>query len=197
MIHEYKTGRTVCGFAEFLAWLVVIVSVLMILGALGTASKGGGYELALAALLPALIVLIVGIILVVLIQIARAAMDSSVAAQKNVIQTRKHHEEMMRAMRSYSDKSPAVPTRSPALSPESPEQARESSEGAAAKPSIGDLPAAQSLRYNGKTITHSRGQYRVFGIPHASLEAAKAYIDSLDGSSAEQVTARHEPTGRS
>ena len=197
MIHEYKTGRTVCGFAEFGAWLAVIISVLMILAALGTASKGGGYEFALAALLPAFIVLIVGFILIILTQMARASMDSSVAAQKNVIQTQKHHEEMMRAMRSYSDKSPAVPTSSPALSPESPEQAHEAPGDAVAKPTVTDVPRAKDIRYNGKLITEFGGQYRVFGIPHDTLEAAKAYIDGLDGKPAEQLTASREPTERS
>ena len=58
MIHEYKTGRSVCGFIEFCAWAGVIVSAIMILAALGTSTRGGGYQFALAGVVPALLLLI-------------------------------------------------------------------------------------------------------------------------------------------
>ncbi|MEL7445489.1 MAG: hypothetical protein AAGK02_06715 [Pseudomonadota bacterium] len=108
MIHEYKTGRSVCGFVEFCAWTGVVIAAFTVLAALGTSTRGGGYTLALAGVVPALTLLIFSFILVVLTQMARATMDGSVAAQKNVIQSNKQHDEMMRALRSHVNRSPTT-----------------------------------------------------------------------------------------
>lgn len=102
MIHEYKTGRSVCGFIEFCAWAGVVVSAIMILAALGTSTRGGGYQFALAGIVPALLLLIFSFVLVVMVQMARATMDGSVAAQKGVVQGNKQHDELLQALRSYA-----------------------------------------------------------------------------------------------
>ena len=195
MIHEYRTGRSVCGFVEFGAWLGVIASVIMIITALATATRGGGYEFALAGLVPALLVLIFSFILVVLVQMARATMDGSVAAQKNVIQSNKQHEEMMRALRSYSSRAPAHNAFSPELKPSL----------ADAVPYDGDRPSMtgfetpvdtyqddlapalkvtaigpDQLEYKGQTIHKDDGKFRVGELRFADLDRAKKHIERVE-----------------
>lgn len=197
MIHEYKTARSVCGFVEFGAWLGVIVSVILILVAIGTATKGGGYEFALAGLVPALIVLIFSFILVILVQMARATMDGSVAAQKSVIQAQKHHEEMLRSLKDAGGKSAGTPSASSPRSTNEKTTAVGSTNdkgNSSPEPTLASLPAAETLRHNGTSITVLNDEFRVFGIPHKSLEEAKAYIDGLDGQPRQENSGRREPT---
>lgn len=93
MIHDYKTARSVCGFVEFCAWAAVLVAALLALLAIGTASSSRGGSFALAGLVPAFSLALAAFIVIVMVQMARATMDGSVAAQENVIQSKSQHAE--------------------------------------------------------------------------------------------------------
>ena len=196
MIHEYRTGRSVCGFVEFCAWAGVVVAAIMVLAALGTSTRGGGYTFALAGVVPALTLLIFSFILVVLTQMARACMDGSVAAQKNVIQNQKHHEETIRALRSYASRSPSGDAQAagpkPSLADAVAKGADEPVKTSTATAATTTAPKAPTVtEYKGHQIHHEGTKLRVEGVNFSTLESAKTHIDRLVGEV--PGTGRREP----
>ena len=104
MIHEYKTARSVCGFVEFCAWAGVIFCVIAILISIGTSASVRGGSLALVAVVPIFIGLMLCFFVIVNVQMARASMDGSVAAQITVRDSNKQHQEVLSALRSYGER---------------------------------------------------------------------------------------------
>lgn len=199
MIHEYKTARSICGFVEFIAWAGVVIAAILVIMAIGTASSARGGSFALVALLPALWLALGSFLIIIIVQMTRATMDGSVAAQKNVIQGQKQHEELMRSLKDLAGR----PTGFSQSEPHRATQHKETSETpdskdrgqlAARIPTSENQPATETMRHNGMSITVMNGEYRVFGIPHKTLDEAKAYIDGLDDQSTGAGSDRREPT---
>lgn len=113
MNHEYQTGRSVCGFVEFIAWIGVVVGGLLFITSIGTAFSSRDGILALLGVAPALTLLMIALLIVILVQMARAGMDGSVAAQKNFIQNEKQHAELLGVLRSYSERTNELLAASP------------------------------------------------------------------------------------
>jgi len=196
MIHEYKTGRSVCGFVEFCAWAGVVIAAIMVLAAFGASSRGGSYTLALAGVVPALTVLIFCFILVVLTQMARACMDGSVAAQKNVIEAKKHHDEMLRALRSYATRSPATEAApQPSLAQAAQHVQKDQPVGRPAHGAVTTTAVQKPgvIEHSGHKIVPDGDRYRVHGIGFADLEKAKAHIDSIAVKPEPEPVERREP----
>ena len=106
-MHEYKTARSVCGFVEFCAWAGVVVAVLIVLMAIA-ASSSRDSTIALVALVPAFSLALASFIVIVMVQMARASMDNSVTAQKQLMQSNTQHQEMLTAIRSLSGRASGV-----------------------------------------------------------------------------------------
>ncbi len=75
--HEYHTGRSVVGFAEFLGWALLIVGVIVVFVAFSAGYKFGDWRSALLAAVPMLGIVAVALIAIVFAQMARAQMDTS------------------------------------------------------------------------------------------------------------------------
>lgn len=186
MIHEYKTGRSICGFIEFLSWVAIIIAAIALVVALTASSSSRGGALALAGLIPSAVVAFFGLICVLFVQMARAAMDGSVAAQKSVIQAQKHHEETLSAMRSYASR---VASGDPAARPSLAEAAEAQADNASQPDeAVGEFSGrsktthpnqSQVIRYNGHNIMHDGSRFRVHGIGFDDLEKARAHINSI------------------
>jgi len=188
MIHEYQTGRSVCGFVEFCAWAGVIISGLLVLASFGTASRGGGYSFALAGVVPALSTLLFSFTLIVLTQMARAAMDGSVAAQKNVIQNQKQHEEMMRSFRQLTQQTAGLSDAAKqATQNPTAEENNAASEAVEATPSsLSSLANKQEtitrrsdgkLEYRGQEFESEGRKLVLGGLRFETLDQIKRHID--------------------
>lgn len=169
MIHDYKTARSICSFVEFCGWAGVVVSGFIALAAIGTASSMRGGSLALVGLVPALELAIACFIVIVVVQMARATMDGSVAAQKNVIQNQKQHEELLRTIMSYGTRN----------------RHGDQNQGGASlldagtrRPSSNVSRRRNSLEYKGQLIIEDDQSYRVHGISFATLDLAQRHIDN-------------------
>lgn len=186
MIHEYKTGRSVCGFVEFCAWAGVVIAGIMILAAFGAASKDDGSILALAGVVPALTLLIFSFVLVILTQMARATMDGSVASQKAVIQSQKHHDEVLKALRSYATRGNHSDAAAQ-LSLVDTTTAKEKIQP------VAQVGSAQSghIEYEGHQIHRVGTKLSVEGRNFSTIEGAKNHIDQLLGK--EPIKGRQEP----
>ena len=117
MIHEYQAGRAVCGFVEFVAWIGVVVSGIAMLISLGTSFSIRGGSIALLAIIPTMTALFLCFFVIVTVQMARASMDGSVAAQISVRDSTKQHQEILAALRSYGERAGHVAGDSPNRSP--------------------------------------------------------------------------------
>lgn len=173
MIHEYKTGRSVCGFVEFIAWVGVIAAGIALLVALGTAFDGKEGVFALLAVLPAFSALLSCFLMIVIVQMARAAMDASVASQKMLVESREHHREVMTAMRRGPD--PTSASRSIAEKAQRPEQ----NEPAQIRSQVHAGPDAKYQIFQGFRIYHDDNGYRVGGQTCRSIEEAHTLVAEM------------------
>ena len=167
-MHEYKTARSVCGFVEFCAWAGVVVAILIALMAIAAGSSRGG-GVALVALVPAFSLALASFIVIVMVQMARASMDNSVTAQKQLMQSNTQHQEMLTAIRSLSGRASGVSS-SDTLGTVAPD----------GNPVTATSAEANSVEmYKGHKLVTENGQHRVHGRPFPSLEKARAHIDSI------------------
>lgn len=206
MIHEYHTGRALCSFLEFLAWIALAVVVVLVVGNMVAASKGGIDALfAFWAAAPLLIGLVVCLLLILFIQLIRAGMDASVAAQKRVIQAEKHHEELLRSLKLLSSDPAALSELAFRAASAELETAREapSADNAASK-----KPAMMSEYKDVEIIQEAPSRFVALGQTFRSIGDAEVYIDlarnrvgqstHLDaGAAGRKVASPRHPTDRS
>ena len=175
MIHEYKTGRAICGFVEFIAWIFLAIAVIVLLVSLGKIQSSSGVSAIFAV---QAISSILGCLLILLIvQMSRAAMDGSVASQTMVMESRRHHTEMISAVRQISAVSQSADGGQSYQS-----RTRDQSSEAAVSQNSHEVPSAVSTpfqKYNGFKIYVEGSGFRVGNQSMNSRDEAQEHIDEM------------------
>ncbi len=87
-MREYRTTRTVIGFAEFMAWIILIGGVIILLvgGSTSRSAFGGGSSLGtMAGAIPGAFITFLGLLGIILCQLGRAGVDTAEMTGKMLI----------------------------------------------------------------------------------------------------------------
>lgn len=76
-MHEYKTARSIFSFAEFCAWALVVVGIILALVGMAGGGRMLGSSAGFIGALPGLVISIFGVFMAMNVQIGRAAVDSA------------------------------------------------------------------------------------------------------------------------
>ena len=183
-MHEYKTARSVFGFAEFCGWAIVVVGVIAVLVGFGGGSAFGRSEAAILGAIPGLFLVIVGLLAVVFVQIGRAAVDTAEMTGKLLINS---NEELKILRAQQAPQGFAAPSRGTAnpTQPTLKEPAKTASDmGQRTEPSVSATPSAppadgaRHIEHWGSKIALTDGKAYVDGMKFETVELAKSHVQN-------------------
>ena len=187
-MRSYSTARGIFSILEVIGWIMVAIGIFAAIALAGTTSRHAPAGAGLIAMLPGLGITVGGFLSVGLVQSWRANVDTAELTQQMLKVARDQLEVSQQALQksnSTAQSFEAVAATSEKVGGDGYRSARTSDRAEA--PDGNQRPALDAsevtrgagglLTYNGQSIAKAGGSYLVDGMPFASLEAAKTYIN--------------------